>query len=63
MTREEVTETFGAHEWQWKEDLKTVMCPTCGAQYRAEKKRRLHRAGCKWVALVKWCESALGFSK
>ena len=52
LTREEALEVLANHEWHYKEDLKHVMCPSCGAQYRDTTKRRPHRPDCNWVKLT-----------
>lgn len=52
LTRDEALQVIATHEWQWKDDGKHIMCPTCGAQFRYTTKRRTHRKGCHWVKLT-----------
>jgi hypothetical protein len=48
MNFEKIHAAMMAHEWAYKEDLKTVYCETCGKQQKDTVKKRTHRPGCDY---------------
>lgn len=52
LTRVEALKVIADHEWHVQQDLKFVICPSCGARFRYTTQRRTHRPQCHWVKLT-----------
>jgi hypothetical protein len=48
------------HEWHWKDDLKHVLCPTCGKAQRVDAFPPYHHQGCKYAELLSLVTNLVG---
>lgn len=60
LTLGDVQAVLRQHEWHWKDDLKHVLCPTCGKAQRVDAFPPHHHPGCRYSELMSVVDTFLG---